>query len=98
MDAGFPKRRSVLGSTVGAWFFRTGRAANDNAIRDKRVDVEELAAVMRERLDQAYVDVVDLVFCVTGKELGVQAKVALRSRLEWHIAMTQAAVLRAVLK
>jgi len=53
---------------------------------------------MRERLDQAYVDVVDLVFCVTGKELGVQAKVALRSRLEWHIAMTQAAVLRAVLK
>lgn len=51
---------------------------------------------MRERLDQTYVDVVDLVFCVTGRELGTQAKMALRARLEWQLAMTQAAVLKAL--
>jgi len=53
---------------------------------------------MRERLDQAYVDVVELVWRTTDRELSVQAKCALRARLELHIALATAAGINAVVQ
>lgn len=49
---------------------------------------------MSVRLDAVYVDMVEYTWSTTGHELTNQQKMALRARLELHLAMSAAAGLR----